>query len=126
MWFFFLMIRRPPRSTRTDTLFPYTTLFRSVDRVDIKAERVLAQHLGRAWRLHLHGQHRGQARSARQAAAFISLLGLFDLKATIRCAAHARHLYRHRATAYIRERLNGAGYFATEVRHAFVSQVVCR
>src|SRR3546814_16577126 len=25
----FLMIRRPPRSTRTDTLFPYTTLFRS-------------------------------------------------------------------------------------------------
>src|SRR3546814_16490775 len=34
MWhvdtFFFLMLRRPPRSTRTDTLFPYTTLFRSV------------------------------------------------------------------------------------------------
>src|SRR3546814_19939766 len=33
MWllsvFFFLMIRRPPRSTRTHTLFPYTTLFRS-------------------------------------------------------------------------------------------------
>src|SRR3546814_13138202 len=29
MIFFFLMIRRPPRSTRTDTLFPYTTLFRS-------------------------------------------------------------------------------------------------
>src|SRR3546814_14188842 len=27
---FFLMIRRPPRSTRTDTRFPYTTLFRSV------------------------------------------------------------------------------------------------
>src|SRR3546814_6752855 len=30
--FFFLMIRRPPRSTRTDTLFPYTTLFRSCTR----------------------------------------------------------------------------------------------
>src|SRR3546814_12627993 len=29
MLIFFLMIRRPPRSTRTDTLFPYTTLFRS-------------------------------------------------------------------------------------------------
>src|SRR3546814_7642168 len=29
MIIFFLMIRRPPRSTRTDTLFPYTTLFRS-------------------------------------------------------------------------------------------------
>src|SRR3546814_2776334 len=31
--FFFLMIRRPPRSTRTDTLFPYTTLFRSLTAV---------------------------------------------------------------------------------------------
>src|SRR3546814_2427776 len=31
MFFFLLMIRRPPRSTRTDTLFPYTTLFRSAD-----------------------------------------------------------------------------------------------
>src|SRR3546814_16646707 len=31
--FFFLMILRPPRSTRTDTLFPYTTLFRSGDLV---------------------------------------------------------------------------------------------
>src|SRR3546814_19045706 len=29
MCLFFLMIRRPPRATRTDTLFPYTTLFRS-------------------------------------------------------------------------------------------------
>src|SRR3546814_5063943 len=29
------MIRRPPRSTRTDTLFPYTTLFRSAERLDI-------------------------------------------------------------------------------------------
>src|SRR3546814_11500827 len=31
MFVFFLMIRRPPGSTRTDTLFPYTTLFRSYD-----------------------------------------------------------------------------------------------
>src|SRR3546814_8590134 len=30
------MIRRPPRSTRTDTLFPYTTLFRSVDRLHLR------------------------------------------------------------------------------------------
>src|SRR3546814_17699766 len=29
MYFFFSMIRRPPRTTRTDTLFPYTTLCRS-------------------------------------------------------------------------------------------------
>src|SRR3546814_20044524 len=31
LFFFVLMIRRPPRATRTDTLFPYTTLFRSLD-----------------------------------------------------------------------------------------------
>src|SRR3546814_10266145 len=31
----FLMIRRPPRSTRTDTLFPYTTLFRSLGRFNV-------------------------------------------------------------------------------------------
>src|SRR3546814_19438807 len=37
--FFFLMIRRPPRSTRTDTLFPYTTLFRSGGIVVIGAAR---------------------------------------------------------------------------------------
>src|SRR3546814_3134263 len=30
LYFFVLRIRRPPRSTRTDTLFPYTTLFRSL------------------------------------------------------------------------------------------------
>src|SRR3546814_20418114 len=32
LFIFFLMIRRPPRSTRTDPLFPYTTLFRSSGR----------------------------------------------------------------------------------------------
>src|SRR3546814_12290800 len=38
MCVFILMIRRPPRSTRTDTLFPYTTLFRS-DITDQKARQ---------------------------------------------------------------------------------------
>src|SRR3546814_5643018 len=33
VYVFFLRIRRPPRSTRTDTLFPYTTLFRSPRRI---------------------------------------------------------------------------------------------
>src|SRR3546814_9453226 len=35
------MIRRPPRSTRTDTLFPYTTLFRSLRRAPARAVRGL-------------------------------------------------------------------------------------
>src|SRR3546814_16794634 len=37
--FFFLMLRRPPRSTRTDTLFPYTTLFRSAIRSSVVCAR---------------------------------------------------------------------------------------
>src|SRR3546814_9485800 len=43
--FFLLMRRRPPRSTRTDTLFPYTTLFRSVEQVAV--ERPVARRIGR-------------------------------------------------------------------------------
>src|SRR3546814_11838521 len=35
------MIRRPPRSTRTDTLFPYTTLFRSLARLTSEERRAL-------------------------------------------------------------------------------------
>src|SRR3546814_3047419 len=42
------MIRRPPRSTRTDTLFPYTTLFRSqADRGHIVIGRNLPRHADR-------------------------------------------------------------------------------
>src|SRR3546814_16139856 len=41
--FFFLMIRRPPRSTRTDTLCPYTTLFRST--VDEMRRDLFFRHL---------------------------------------------------------------------------------
>src|SRR3546814_13629174 len=41
--FFFLMIRRPPRSTRTDTLFPYTTLFRSSTRTRTTFELAAAR-----------------------------------------------------------------------------------
>src|SRR3546814_20553209 len=37
--FVFLMIRRPPRSTRTDTLFPYTTLFRSRSHCPVAGRR---------------------------------------------------------------------------------------
>src|SRR3546814_11574051 len=35
------MIRRPPRSTRTDTLFPYTTLFRSLEQLEAAGFRVI-------------------------------------------------------------------------------------
>src|SRR3546814_9324916 len=50
--FFFLMIRRPPRSTRTDTLFPYTTRFRSAadpdprHRAELRDRRLWPRHGG--------------------------------------------------------------------------------
>src|SRR3546814_6344654 len=47
------MIRRPPRSTRTDTLFPYTTLFRSHD-VVLECALADAHH-----RFNDDGEHRG-------------------------------------------------------------------
>src|SRR3546814_2081368 len=57
--FFFLMIRRPPRSTRTDTLFPYTTLFRS--RAAFR-ERGGARSLDAAGRPDPRREHRALAR----------------------------------------------------------------
>src|SRR3546814_5309260 len=45
------MMRRPPRSTRTDTLFPYTTLFRSIARAAVRRRRLGgARRLGRRCR----------------------------------------------------------------------------
>src|SRR3546814_7967288 len=52
--FFFLMIRRPPRSTRTDTLFPYTTLFRSALRDFC---RNMEGYLVERKKSQAHGQH---------------------------------------------------------------------
>src|SRR3546814_4658103 len=55
--FFVLMIRRPPRSTRTDTLFPYTTLFRS-ERAVVEQQRDEVEHVAR---VHLAGVQRAAA-----------------------------------------------------------------
>src|SRR3546814_14384843 len=46
VFFFFLRIRRPPRATRTDTLFPYTTLFRSAPRERKDAPQMLVAEAG--------------------------------------------------------------------------------
>src|SRR3546814_3068090 len=54
------MIRRPPRSTRTDTLFPYTTLFRSCRRRDPPAGDRPAG-VGPPWQLHQPGLQRHPA-----------------------------------------------------------------
>src|SRR3546814_9926822 len=62
---FFLMIRRPPRSTRTDTLFPYTTLFRSA-----------ALHCSAGWnrQQHVQGRPRELERSEEHTSELPSLM----------------------------------------------------
>src|SRR3546814_9330499 len=55
------MTRRPPRSTRTDTLFPYTTLFRSTALVSVEFVRMIAE-CGEAHRHRLQTQHRAVER----------------------------------------------------------------
>src|SRR3546814_18465916 len=66
------MIRRPPRSTRTDTLFPYTTLFRSLGHAP--SALIIADH--RAIALAAHGLKAGH-----QCAAQLAALGLVQLQA---------------------------------------------
>src|SRR3546814_5776555 len=65
--FFFLMIRRPPRSTRTDTLFPYTTLFRSVRCVG-------RRHLPAGWRSRTAPARRLELRSEEHTSELQSLM----------------------------------------------------
>src|SRR3546814_1099081 len=59
------MIRRPPRSTRTDTLFPYTTLFRSVT-LRIDARQTLARRADQPLVLIEAQRARGDAELGRQ------------------------------------------------------------
>src|SRR3546814_17605217 len=71
------MIRRPPRSTRTDTLFPYTTLFRS-------SATVLVESIKRSVFVLQPGQNRSFGptgpitRSSRQLAGVAQIVGIFD------------------------------------------------
>src|SRR3546814_4131671 len=62
--FCFLMIRRPPRSTRTDTLFPYTTLFRSPSDRGRRAQ-LLQKGAGQSQTQPVHGMPNGIGRFCR-------------------------------------------------------------
>src|SRR3546814_12825825 len=92
------MIRRPPRSTRTDTLFPYTTLFRSgrggLPRpFDLEADQhqvgLEGGHLGPGWHRHRQGTSRGAGPEDRAAAARQAAEGCRT--------AHSRHHHRQPA-----------------------------
>src|SRR3546814_15269454 len=64
------MVRQPTRATRTDTLFPYTTLFRSLlvllDRADKRQVVRATGRLGQSLVLLAHVRHLGHARGLRQ------------------------------------------------------------
>src|SRR3546814_976649 len=66
------MIRRPPRSTRTDTLFPYTTLFRSVHNTTLPFTRFLAGHGD--YTPVVFGERRGDTRAEEHTAELQSLM----------------------------------------------------
>src|SRR3546814_1177222 len=82
------MIRRPPRSTRTDTLFPYTTLFRSpADRKSVC--EFLAGRTRRAGPLRgyspvqcIPGEYRKRARSSHLGKRALGSRGIVDRKST--------------------------------------------
>src|SRR3546814_8879507 len=101
--FFFLMIRRPPRSTRTDTLFPYTTLFRSLDH---------------------DREDRGPSRRPGLGATLIACLGPLDLERTVRRPHHAGDLNRHGPFADIGERIGAARIVAEELAAALGREII--
>src|SRR3546814_4352016 len=99
---FFLMIRRPPRSTRTDTLFPYTTLFRSHPPAILSprpvrargpcraAARVGRMETGAAW-----GEEGRRRRQLCAAAAAQRIRAVADLRAVCGRPAAARRSEEH-------------------------------
>src|SRR3546814_2460518 len=98
------MRRLPPRSTRTDTLFPYTTLFRSVQVVDLVLHAGGAQAVERALLLravavpepHAHRARPGDHRSEEHTSELQSLMrtsyAVFCLKK--KRTLYNRHIYR--------------------------------
>src|SRR3546814_12733061 len=76
------MIRRPPRSTRTDTLFPYTTLFRSLYPFPVASGRIA----GGGWPRRAPDRRRGGHRKADR---------LSDRRATMARYPSARHRRLH-------------------------------
>src|SRR3546814_1982399 len=105
------MIRRPPRSTRTDTLFPYTTLFRSPQyRLPVGDHAASALPLGRTDdRLYrrgisrrLHGRRHRRRRSEEHTSELQSLMrissAVFCLKKKTQDKCITSYFYQHHIT----------------------------
>src|SRR3546814_5685106 len=103
--FFFLMIRRPPRSTRTDTLFPYTTLFRSLvtwRRHDVRWEacddaRELGRHIAGAVLMGRSEEHTSELQSLMRIS-----YAVFCLKKKKKPPTYTNNASKQRTTVRIR------------------------
>src|SRR3546814_10127214 len=83
---FFLMIRRPPRSTRTDTLFPYTTLFRS--QPHLTASKPPASHSSATWSSASWHWSRSEEHTS-------ELQSLMRISYAVFCLKKKKHIQRH-------------------------------
>src|SRR3546814_4512093 len=112
------MIRRPPRSTRTDTLFPYTTLFRSPDRgragVSAGASRRGAAQLG------VRRDTRGACRTMTYLDCFRSEEHTSELQSLMRISYAVFCLKKKKRTYHNRHRLisNSTTFTHHSPRHA--------
>src|SRR3546814_13337059 len=106
--FFFLMIRRPPRSTRTDTLFPYTTLFRSAPPLQERLQPLL-QGTGRYDFHQLPGggaQRRHALRGeSRLGSEYVATFELFDLPVASVQPFHLGGVHRERRPGLLVRRI---------------------
>src|SRR3546814_6327053 len=121
------MIRRPPRSTRTDTLFPYTTLFRSPR--SARSGRTVREHGGR----NRHGRARSlaQEQTGRLAGRFRRLAnGRYDaLKPPFRSEEHTselQSLMRISYAVFCLKKKNTQNTTNQQTPQAHVSQTIMR
>src|SRR3546814_1826713 len=99
---FFLMIRRPPRSTRTDTLFPYTTLFRSRLASDNREQHLAGRVRQREVQRTAGGLDDGHSKIGRHTSELQSLMrisyAVFCLKKKKKNKNHTHTSLHHRIT----------------------------
>src|SRR3546814_4823825 len=94
--FFFLMIRLPPRSTRTDTLFPYTTLFRSCwAGTGRHARRGRRRAAGSPWRPGRSGRRRWRRTPSRSEEHTSELQSLMRISYAVFCLKKKNTIYKN-------------------------------
>src|SRR3546814_3670279 len=107
---FFLMIRRPPRSTRTDTLFPYTTLFRSSENPGGTSTMVRTQTASRNFSFRSE-EHTSELQSLMRIS-----YAVFCLKK--KTTSHSKtHLLTNKIT-----KINNTSSLTTSIPHIYVTQ----